>query len=331
MSGIGSPARTMAINGAMLYGAGAVLVTLYLLLPHPASTNVAETAGAGAVAWAVTVLLIAGRNWLPASVFPVLTAAGTLLITLLVVADGARPSPFMFLYVWAAVYSFYFYTFPVAMIEAAWVAVASAAGQLVTSSGSFPFFRWLMIASTSIMAGLAVRQLVVQVQSLADRDPVTGVFSRRKYHEEIERELVRARRSGQPICLAMLDLDNFKLMNDAKGHVQGDRHLRLTAQAWLKQLRETDMLARYGGEEFVVILPNCPPEQALLTADRLRAQVPGGETASAGVAAWDRKETATTLLQRADAALYAAKAAGRNKTMEADAAIAATAAVGAAG
>jgi hypothetical protein len=238
VSEIGSPARTMAINGAMLYGAGAALVTLYLLVPHPASTNVQETAAAGAVAWAVTVLLVAGRNWLPASIFPWLTAAGTLLITLLVLADGARPSPFMFLYVWAAVYAFYFYSLPVAILEAAWVAVAAAIGQYLTTTGSFPFFRWVMIASTSIMAGLAVRQLVVQVRALADRDPVTGVFSRRKFHEEIERDLLRSRRSGQPICLAILDLDNFKLMNDAQGHVQGDRHLRLTAQAWQKQLRE---------------------------------------------------------------------------------------------
>jgi diguanylate cyclase (GGDEF)-like protein len=77
------------------------------------------------------------------------------------------------------------------------------------------------------------------------------------------------------------------------------------------------MLARFGGEEFVVILPNCLPEQAVATADRLRALVPGGETASAGVAAWDRRESATALLQRADRALYEAKAAGRNATVEA--------------
>ena len=172
-----------------------------------------------------------------------------------------------------------------------------------------------MIVATSVMAGLAVRQLVVQVQALADRDPVTGVFSRRKFHEEIEREMSRARRSGQPLSLVLLDLDHFKRMNDRQGHVQGDRHLRQTAQGWVRQLRAGDMLARFGGEEFVVILPDSELPKGREAADRLRAAVPGGETASAGVAEWDGKELAEALLARADKALYEAKAAGRNATM----------------
>jgi diguanylate cyclase (GGDEF)-like protein len=315
MRGIGSPARTMAINGAMLYGAGAALVALFLLAPHSPATNTFAVVLAGMVATAVTGLLVIGRDWLPAWPFPTLTAAGTALITVLVVCDGSRPSAFMLLYVWAAVYSFYFYRLPIALIEAAWIAVAAALGQALTSGGGFPLFRWMMITATSVMAGLAVRQLVVQIQTLADRDALTGVFSRRRYHEEVEREISRARRSGRSLCLMLLDLDNFKRMNDDRGHVQGDRHLHDTAQAWLAALRAADILARYGGEEFVVILPETALTSARDTADRLRAAVPGDQTASAGVAEWDGSESAIQLLARADIALYEAKAAGRNATM----------------
>lgn len=305
----------MAVNGAMLYGAGAALVCAYLVLPHPPPKSIEGILAVGVIASLVTGLLVVGRDWLPAVIFPHLTAGGTALISVLVYSDGSQPSAFSLLYVWAAVYAFYFYPRGIAAIEAVWIAIAAGGALALGSGDSFPIFRWLMVTATSIMAGLAVRQLVVQVRSLADKDILTGVFSRRKYHEEIERELYRARRSGRPLALMLLDLDNFKLMNDARGHVQGDRHLREAAQAWRKQLRTTDLLARFGGEEFVVILPDTEFEQARLTADRLRAVVPSGETASAGVAVWDGKETHTELLARADAALYEAKASGRNVTV----------------
>jgi diguanylate cyclase (GGDEF)-like protein len=321
MSTITSPPRTMAINGAMLYGAGALLVGVFLVLPHPPPRSMVAVLGAGGIATLVTLLLIAGRNWLPANIFPALTAAGTAIISILIYSDGSQPSSFALLYVWAAVYAFYFYPRTMAALEAAWIAVAAAAALGLSGPGTFPFFRWLMVTATSVMAGLAVRQLVVQVRSLADKDILTGVYSRRKFHEEMERERHRAGRSGRPLGLVLLDLDNFKRMNDVRGHVQGDRHLREAAQAWRQQLRTTDLLARFGGEEFVVILPDTGYEEARLAADRLRGVVPSGETASAGVAVWDGKETPTELLARADAALYEAKAQGRDATVVAPAAL----------
>jgi diguanylate cyclase (GGDEF)-like protein len=315
MTTIGSPARTMAINGAMLYGAGAALIIVFLVAPHPTPRSMGGVLVGGAIASVVTVLLLIGRDWLPARVFPALTAAGTAIISLLIYSDGAQPSAFSLLYVWAAVYAFYFYPLTIAWLEAAWIAIAAAAALGLTTSGPFPFFRWIMVVATSVMAGLAVRQLVVQVQSLADRDALTGVFSRRKYHEEVEREIHRARRSGRPLGLVLMDLDNFKELNDSGGHLRGDRHLYEAAQAWQQQLRATDLIARFGGEEFVVVLPDTDFEHARLTADRLRAAVPAGETASAGVAVWDGQESAADLLGRADTAMYSAKAQGRNATV----------------
>jgi diguanylate cyclase (GGDEF)-like protein len=113
----------------------------------------------------------------------------------------------------------------------------------------------------------------------------------------------------------MLDLDHFKAYNDEFGHQAGDRLLKQAAAAWNAQLRASDTLARYGGEEFALALPACPLEEALIVVERLRAVTPGGQTCSAGVVCWDGAEPPADLVGRADAALYEAKNAGRDRTI----------------
>jgi diguanylate cyclase (GGDEF)-like protein len=112
----------------------------------------------------------------------------------------------------------------------------------------------------------------------------------------------------------MFDLDRFKAYNDTYGHPAGDRLLTDVAAAWQGCLRATDSLARYGGEEFALIAPGCTEADAVALVDRLRAAVTEGQTCSAGVAFWDRKESPAELLARADAALYEAKVGGRDRT-----------------
>jgi diguanylate cyclase (GGDEF)-like protein/PAS domain S-box-containing protein len=160
-------------------------------------------------------------------------------------------------------------------------------------------------------------ELLAQVEALARTDALTGVANRRVWDEELPRELARAARSGEPLCVALLDLDHFKAYNDRHGHQAGDRLLKETAAAWKSMIRVTDLLARYGGEEFGLLAPSCTREDARSLADRLRAVVPGGATVSIGVAAWDGQETAEELVARADAALYAAKEAGRDRCVTA--------------
>jgi diguanylate cyclase (GGDEF)-like protein len=113
----------------------------------------------------------------------------------------------------------------------------------------------------------------------------------------------------------MLDIDHFKRYPDTHGHAGGDRLLAAAAAAWTTTLRSGDHIARYGGEEFLVLFPRCSAEHAAAAADRLRAAMPAGATCSIGVAPWDGVESAQRLLGRADAALYAAKAAGRDRTV----------------
>jgi diguanylate cyclase (GGDEF)-like protein/PAS domain S-box-containing protein len=157
--------------------------------------------------------------------------------------------------------------------------------------------------------------LLVQLRSSARTDPLTGLPNRRVWDEDLEREIARARRHGGSLCLAMLDLDRFKAFNDHHGHQGGDQLLAATAIAWRPVLRATDTLARYGGEEFAVLLPHSDEEGAMTVVGRLLEVVPLGQTASAGVAVWDGKESADALLARADAALYAAKGAGRARAL----------------
>jgi diguanylate cyclase (GGDEF)-like protein len=157
-------------------------------------------------------------------------------------------------------------------------------------------------------------QLVTSLARLALTDELTGLPNRRAWEEMLVRELARAARGGHPVCVAVLDLDNFKAFNDEHGHQAGDRLLAEAAQAWQRQLRASDLLARYGGEEFAAVIPAWPLTTAVEVVERLRVSTPGGLTASAGVASWDGVETGGELFGRADAALYEAKQGGRDRT-----------------
>jgi diguanylate cyclase (GGDEF)-like protein/PAS domain S-box-containing protein len=171
----------------------------------------------------------------------------------------------------------------------------------------------LFAAQTAALVERA--DLLARLEALARTDPLTGAANRRALDESLTRILAAAPRTHRPVSIVMLDLDHFKLYNDARGHQAGDRLLQDVVVGWRRQLRPADELARYGGEEFLVILPDCDLETAGGIADRLRSVVPDGQTASAGVAGWDGSETLTALIARTDAALYAAKSAGRDRTV----------------
>ncbi|MBA2644717.1 MAG: GGDEF domain-containing protein, partial [Solirubrobacterales bacterium] len=140
--------------------------------------------------------------------------------------------------------------------------------------------------------------------------------------DQFEREVARAqRRSGRLACV-MLDLDDFKCINECFGHPVGDRILTAVSEAMLDQCRTYDSCCRYGGDEFMVILPDTGIADAIQTAQRLRAAVAGSEVehdgeihsvmATAGVADWQVGETAAQLIQRVDQALIAGKGAGKD-------------------
>ncbi len=159
--------------------------------------------------------------------------------------------------------------------------------------------------------------LLARLEEAARTDHLTGFGNRRSLFEELPRELARAAREQRPLCLGMLDLDNFKIFNDTRGHQAGDAYLKDVAAAWRACLRPEDLIARYGGEEFTLVLPGCPLEDALSVVERVRAATPDGQTCSAGVALWDGAETPDQLIARTDQALYLAKYIGRDRAIAA--------------
>ena len=160
--------------------------------------------------------------------------------------------------------------------------------------------------------------LIQRLERLAATDELTGVSNRRGWEEALGREIARSRRDGAALYVALFDLDDFKRYNDEHGHQAGDDMLRQTASEWSSRLRATDILARYGGEEFALVFPTHPPETAVMVVERLRSAMAPGLTCSAGLACWNRVESAEELVGRADTALYEAKRAGRDCLIQAE-------------
>jgi diguanylate cyclase (GGDEF)-like protein len=163
------------------------------------------------------------------------------------------------------------------------------------------------------------------LRGLSTNDRLTGLFNRAYIEEYLENEVLRTARAKGALVVAMLDVDRFKQFNDSHGHAAGDAALKQVAKVLHSALRRTDIVARYGGEEVLIVLPATTLEAAMEKLDEVRVQIglaqirlPRGGTAqvtvSMGVAAWDHDGRAVdALLDVADARLYAAKAAGRNR------------------
>jgi diguanylate cyclase (GGDEF)-like protein len=155
----------------------------------------------------------------------------------------------------------------------------------------------------------ALTEQIDELARLARTDPLTGLANRRGWDEQLGRELAQAQRSGRPVAVALLDLDDFKGFNDAHGHQAGDRLLVAAAAAWQGQLRDGDLLCRWGGDEFAALLPDCSDGAAQEIIARVTPTTPSVQSCAAGIAAWDGAETSDELMWRADAELLAQKRA----------------------
>jgi diguanylate cyclase (GGDEF)-like protein len=174
---------------------------------------------------------------------------------------------------------------------------------------------------------IALRRAVAELARLSRTDALTGLPNRRHFVESLEREFQRSSRYGSSLGLLVFDIDHFKRVNDTWGHLAGDKVLRDVAGILAYGLRQSDIAARFGGEEFAVLLPETDLEGATLVAERYRLDIAARQfqvdstslqlTVSIGIAALPRTKAddATEFLRRADAALYQAKEAGRNRVV----------------
>jgi diguanylate cyclase (GGDEF)-like protein len=200
-------------------------------------------------------------------------------------------------------------------------------GDPMNPDGVAPFVLlwWLcmIIAVTLGMVLMAADRLQADLDDQANRDPLTGALNRRAFALIAEKAIARSRRSAKPLSVLIMDLDNFKLINDCHGHDAGDALLCRFVVCANKIFRGEDVFCRFGGEEFVALLPNTSAEQAQVAAERLRTAFAADSnteqalstpiTVSIGIAERDPDETIESLLHRADTALYQAKNRGRNR------------------
>ena len=159
-----------------------------------------------------------------------------------------------------------------------------------------------------------------QAEKLAETDPLTSIYNRRKFSELLDQEITRVERYHRFLSVVLLDIDHFKKVNDIYGHDVGDYVLKRMTKLIRKDIRITDTLARYGGEEFVIILPETNIEGARMQIERMRKLIEeasfdkvGHITISAGIADFKEHDNGKSLVKRADEALYLAKRGGRNR------------------
>lgn len=320
----------------LLYLAGSLLALASMALPQPRAENEALVYLIIVAGGIVGLGLTLRGSRLPDRALPAALGGSTVLVTAGIYATGQSTSVYAMFYVWLALVAAYFLRPRGAAVQIGLTGVGYAV-VLAVMTPPEPVERWFItigtVAVTGIFVGLVrrrVERLVTRLsQAVADlgeaarTDPLTGLYNRRGFHEHFSVELERSRRDGQPLALLVGDLDRFKRLNDRFGHQFGDRALLILARVLLEESRRIDVAARIGGEEFAILVPGASEHEAYLFAERARCAVQeafAGEslllTISFGITVLASDATsADAALGAADAALYAAKHLGRNRSV----------------
>jgi diguanylate cyclase (GGDEF)-like protein len=288
--------------------------------------------GLGALAVLIAVAVLGRR--LPTWAVWALGPLGATLVAVAVATTRAYADSAV-LYVWPAVWTATFFGPCGTIAVVAWIGAMHAAALLALPAGMASPDRWVDVMAAVTVVCAFVRVLAGQREALVRRlaaeareDALTGLLNRRGFEERLSVEVSRAQRDRAGLAVVMLDLDRFKAVNDRDGHEMGDRVLARVGALLLAAVRAGDIAARIGGEEFVLVLPRAGAAEAARLAERVRALSAGPEgrasrgvpagaalTLSVGVAAAVAPADPAVLLEQADRALYAAKAAGRDRVV----------------
>ena len=300
----------MARAAAALFAVASTLSLIAMAVPHGPDVNTAAAVLLALLGYPFAVGLALVGSRAPVWLFHAVMCAGTVMIGvgIHIAGNGRMAGSASVLYLWVVIYAAYFFPWKQVAAHLAVLAASYAVVLVVDHAEAGPAL-WLGMTGTAVFTALVVASLAGRLRAQATTDLLTGLPNRRGWEHSLEREFARAMRRRSPLCVAVLDLDNFKALNDTSGHLAGDLVLRSASKAWLTLLRDTDVLARYGGDEFALILPDCTPEKATEIIDRLSASTEGS-TCSVGVAWAGESDDPQSLIGRADRALYDAKAAG---------------------
>jgi diguanylate cyclase (GGDEF)-like protein/putative nucleotidyltransferase with HDIG domain len=321
--------RLMARVLAVMFGLGATLAGLTVVLPHEAAVNESGLLAIVAIAYLTCALLRWRENDLRRAWLPYGLGFGGGLVTGVAYFSAESPSPLVFLYLWVVLYAGYFFSRRETAVQM--VLVAAQYGALMLAAPPPNPAAWWVVGVGTLFVGAGiiltmrerVESLIAQLYDSARTDPLTKLYNRRGFRELLDLELERSRRGEGTMAVLVGDLDHFKEVNDRSGHHVGDAVLRMLATILSEGKRQIDIAGRVGGEEFALILPGTDRDGAFILAERLRADVQEAfsdatvpVTISFGIATHpEHGETAAGLLRSADEALYAAKESGRNRTV----------------
>lgn len=286
-------------------------VSLVIGVVHPmtpeAPVGLATALIPAAVAF--TAVVFFGGNRLPRHGYALVAGLSVVLNAVLLsqsqTLGGAMVTSMAFF--WMTVYVACF--FPAVGTAFAWFTVAAFGIAMAVTGLPAVLSPILIMGSTILVAAAVLVRASRRVRRLMEVDPLTGTLNRGALLACAERATGAARRRGEPLAVVAVDLDGFKAVNDRWGHAAGDRMLTEVTAAWRTTLRAQDVLGRLGGDEFVLLLPDTDERGADDAVARMRAAHGAGW--SAGVALWQDGERFETCLERADAALYAAKQPAR--------------------
>jgi diguanylate cyclase (GGDEF)-like protein len=297
-----SPARTIAL----LAIAGGVCTVLAAIFPatHAAPVGTFRVLGAVTLVAALAIWLIGER--MPRWGLHLAVATGTAGIGVAVSEAGTALGMVVTAgaYLWICVYAGFFFSLPAARLHMAWIAITFGLALLV-GDAHVPVNAWVFITVSLFVAGEALGRQSTRLRLEAHTDPLTGLLNRHGLAAAAERTFSLAERTGIPLTTALIDLDDFKSVNDEEGHEEGDRLLVKLARSWEAELDPSDIFARLGGDEFLLVLVGASEVESARLFERLRFLSPAPW--SAGVVRRQPGEDLGSCMANADRALYEAK------------------------
>lgn len=295
---------------ATIYGVGGAMCLLAATFPISPTAPVVLARVVGCASLGAAALILCWNRRMPTLALQGAAIVGTLTNSLLVSACttdyGAALNSFA--YLWVGIYAGQFFEQRAVRVQCATIVVASGVALKLSGLPGMGT-AWVLIAGSSVLAGEVLARVNSRLRTQLTTDPLTGLLNRQGFADAAERVRALAERHAEPVSLALIDLDEFKRVNDLQGHAAGDALLADLGRAWRAELRGSEVLARFGGDEFALAMAGAARGGAEEALDRMR--LASAAAWSAGVVEWERGEPLDRALARADAELYRAKRARR--------------------